>query len=66
VRVSPCKGCTDRHEACHDRCELYQAWRADKIRENNALRDSCPNTERRIGERRSKAEYNRTGVWKKT
>ena len=42
---SPCKGCTERHPACHDKCERYQeAKRADfelkrKVRaENRGLR----------------------------
>jgi len=25
----PCKGCTDRHEACHDTCERYKAWKIE-------------------------------------
>ena len=24
--VSPCKGCTDRHPACHGSCEKYNNW----------------------------------------
>lgn len=23
----PCDGCRDRHQACHDRCERYIAWK---------------------------------------
>ena len=23
----PCKGCTERFTACHDRCKKYQEWR---------------------------------------
>lgn len=32
----PCKGCEERHEACHGTCERYKAWRAelDRIKEN--------------------------------
>ena len=26
--VSPCKGCTDRFTACHDKCEKYKAWKS--------------------------------------
>lgn len=26
-RTSPCLGCPDRHTACHDTCEKYQAYR---------------------------------------
>ena len=22
----PCKGCTDRHPACHGKCEAYKEW----------------------------------------
>ena len=25
--TSPCKGCIDRHTACHGSCEKYKAWR---------------------------------------
>lgn len=25
--ISPCKGCADRHTACHDSCEAYKGWR---------------------------------------
>ncbi len=34
--LSPCKGCENRREACHDGCTLYKAWKAeaDKVREN--------------------------------
>ena len=61
---SPCKGCADRHTACHDRCERYAKWKA-KVREQAAaereyilrrredfLRSElceCPKNKRRIG-----------------
>ncbi len=25
--ISPCKGCTNRHTACHGECEAYKEWR---------------------------------------
>lgn len=25
--ISPCKGCPNRHPACHDSCEAYKAWK---------------------------------------
>ena len=25
--TSPCKGCTNRHTACHGKCDVYQEWR---------------------------------------
>ena len=25
----PCKGCEERHEACHDRCEYYKQWKVE-------------------------------------
>ena len=25
--MSPCKGCTNRHTACHDSCEAYKEWK---------------------------------------
>ena len=24
--ISPCKGCTNRHTACHGSCEAYKGW----------------------------------------
>lgn len=24
--MPPCKGCTDRHEACHGSCDAYKEW----------------------------------------
>ena len=27
MEMSPCKGCTNRHTACHGECEIYKAWR---------------------------------------
>ena len=24
--TGPCKGCQERHPACHDHCEKYKAW----------------------------------------
>ena len=26
--ISPCRGCSDRHIACHDKCEKYKAWKS--------------------------------------
>ncbi len=26
---APCKGCADRHTACHDHCEKYAKWKAE-------------------------------------
>lgn len=26
-RRVPCRGCPDRHEACHDHCERFKAFR---------------------------------------
>lgn len=25
--VSPCKGCKDREEGCHQRCQRYRRWK---------------------------------------
>ena len=27
----PCQHCQERHEACHDTCERYQAFRARRL-----------------------------------
>lgn len=34
-RVSPCRGCDDRYEGCHGKCERYIQWKA----ENNEYRE---------------------------
>lgn len=26
-QLSPCKGCTERHLACHDSCPKYKEWK---------------------------------------
>ena len=26
MEMSPCKGCTDRHTACHGSCGKYKEW----------------------------------------
>lgn len=26
IGPNPCKGCTERHRACHDSCEKYKEW----------------------------------------
>lgn len=65
MKVSPCKDCTDRYEACHDYCGRYRAWKMMKNGESEALKD-CKSTTRKIGGKRRKVEYNRTGVWKQT
>ena len=31
---SPCKGCHDRHEACHGSCEQYEIWKKEVNRVN--------------------------------
>lgn len=28
MTTPPCKGCPERHEACHDHCQRFAAWRA--------------------------------------
>ena len=27
--MSPCKGCTERHEVCWGKCEKYKTWKRD-------------------------------------
>lgn len=31
---APCKDCPDRHAACHDKCEKYQAFKAECFKYN--------------------------------
>lgn len=33
MKPAPCKGCTERHEACHGHCERYLAW-VQPLRDN--------------------------------
>lgn len=30
VITMTCKDCTNRHSACHDTCEVYKKWKAEK------------------------------------
>ena len=36
MKLSPCKGCTERYAGCHGICERYTEWKAahDKLRED--------------------------------
>ena len=34
---APCKNCPERHEACHDRCEKYRAFRDERVKVNEWL-----------------------------
>ena len=29
---APCRDCPDRHEACHDHCDRYKAYKAERER----------------------------------
>ena len=45
--MSPCKGCTKRHPACHDSCDVYKEWRErhqaqQKYLEKNKHRFDAP------------------------
>lgn len=31
---APCKGCTERYSACHDECEKFKAFQAEKVKSN--------------------------------
>lgn len=37
-KTSPCKGCSERHEACHGHCEKYLEF-AQRLREKNKALD---------------------------
>lgn len=45
----PCKGCRERHEACHDRCPAYQRFREEVARIREAERQA--HEEDRLGRR---------------
>lgn len=30
MKKCQCKGCEERSEACHDRCEKYKAWKEER------------------------------------
>ena len=36
--MSPCKGCTERHEACWGKCEKYKSWKAKLEKVNDERR----------------------------
>ena len=35
---SPCKGCPERNEECHGRCETYKQWSAENAANREAIR----------------------------
>ena len=42
--MSPCKGCTERHEACWGKCEKYKSWksRLDEVNKKRKEYDAKP------------------------
>jgi hypothetical protein len=36
--VAPCKDCTEKFTACHDRCERFKEYKAIREKENEARR----------------------------
>lgn len=38
--ISPCIDCSTRHHACHDSCEDYKAWKAERDYKSEARRDA--------------------------
>ena len=36
---SPCKGCEDRHTACHDHCEKYAQWKAMHLKHEAQIKE---------------------------
>lgn len=37
---SPCKGCADRHPACHDSCERYKEWKERDQAQKKQLKEA--------------------------
>lgn len=51
MTIPPCKGCEERHMACHSECSKYTEWLAiheqeKGIADNNKLNESKANTDR--------------------
>lgn len=40
--ICPCMDCADRHEACHDSCDGYKAWKAEDAATKAWLREQVP------------------------
>jgi hypothetical protein len=54
----PCKGCTERYEACHGKCERYLEWKKKNEKVNDA-RQAYGRTFDTISESRKRK------IWKK-
>lgn len=39
--LSPCKGCNDRHFACHDKCDKYKQYRIEWKKLKKELRKTA-------------------------
>ena len=39
--IVPCKGCLDRHAACHASCDRYKAWQEARQPELEARKKSA-------------------------
>ena len=38
IKNNPCKGCEQRHEACHATCKEYKDWKHEKDSEKERVR----------------------------
>ena len=60
--ISPCKGCADRHTACHGKCEAYKEWKDEYQAQQQHYKDyrhryCIPESEYRYKSRRRYRAY---------
>lgn len=42
-KISPCKDCTERHPACHDKCNDYISWKVEMLAEKEKAKQDKEN-----------------------
>lgn len=63
--MSPCKDCPDRYTACHDHCDKYKAWKAEKdaVKKDMLLRKSIDDTARKCRSKWNPGKKDTTGKY---
>lgn len=70
--MSPCKGCTERHLACHDSCDMYKGWKERQDAQKQHFRENrnrwdrpwSPARERTLRRETKFSGYGRITGWK--
>ena len=62
MNISCCKDCPDRHRACHDTCERYQAAKEIRAADLKDIKDRYRNVRSRVTININQKKFGRGGA----